>query len=162
TGKYEWNGFRTDLPRVVNPAKGYIATANNNVNPTTIWPPVMFKTLNNLAFERITRVESVLNNVLASKKFAIGDSEKLQHDYYRTGAGFDRDVSRGGAGKTPDVEKARAMVANWDATLRKESPEAAIYVTWTRAVDPKGIDFYRPLEERRSFAEAGLVKAIER
>ena len=33
TGAYEWRGFRTDLPREFNPARGYIATANNNVHP---------------------------------------------------------------------------------------------------------------------------------
>ena len=68
---------------------------------------------------------------------------------------------RGWTGRTPDVEKARAMVAGWDAMLRKDSVEAGLYITWRAAVDPKGIDAYRPLEERRPFAEAGLVKAIE-
>jgi penicillin amidase len=160
TGKYEWSGFRSDLPRVVNPSKGYIATANNNVNVTTIWPPVMFKTLNNLPFERITRVEQMLNALLDTKKFTIEDSQRLQHDYYSSRGAFDQDVFRGWTGSTPDVEKARAMMAAWDATLRKESAEAAIYITWRGVVDPKGIDFYRPLEERRPFAEAGLVKAI--
>ena len=33
TGKYEWKGFRSDLPREYNPARGYIATANNNTHP---------------------------------------------------------------------------------------------------------------------------------
>ena len=57
TGKYEWQGFRTDLPRLLNPAQGFIATANNNVNlPGT--PPVMFKTLNNVMFERVKRLEA--------------------------------------------------------------------------------------------------------
>jgi penicillin G amidase len=160
TGKYEWVGFRNDLPRVVNPQKGYIATANNNVNPSTIYPPVMFKTLNNLPFERITRVEQVLNGVLASKKFTIEDSQRLQHDYYSSRAAFDEDVFRGWTGRTAEVEKARAMLANWDATLRKESAKAAIYITWRGLVDQKGVDFYRPLDERRTFAEAGLEKAI--
>jgi len=160
TGHYEWNGFRSDLPRMVNPAKGYIATANNNVNPPSIWPPVMFKTLNNVAFERITRVEHVLHELLDTKKFTIEDSERLQHDYYLPRAAFDQDAFKGWTGQTPDVEKARALVANWDAVLRKESAEAAVYITWHGVVDPKGIDFYRPLDERRPFAEGGLVKAI--
>jgi len=30
TGKYEWKGFRKDLPRLYNPPSGYIATANYN------------------------------------------------------------------------------------------------------------------------------------
>jgi penicillin G amidase len=159
TGKYEWDGFRSDLPRVINPPKGYIATANNNVNPTTI-APVMFKTLNNLAFERITRLESVLSRLLAERKFTIEDSQRLQHDYYLSRAAYEQDVFKGWTGSTPDVEKARAMVAAWDATLRKESAEAAIYITWRGTVDAKALDFYRPLGERRPLADAGLVKAI--
>jgi len=159
TGKYEWDGFRSDLPRVINPPKGYIATANNNVNPTTI-APVMFKTLNNLAFERITRVESVLSLLLAERKFTIEDSQRLQHDYYLSRAAYEQDLFKGWAGSTPDVEKARAMVAAWDATLGKESAEAAIYITWRGTVDAKALDFYRPLDERRPLADAGLVKAI--
>src|SRR5260221_8218552 len=135
-----------------------MATANNNVNPPGLWPPVMFKTLNNLPFERITRVEQMLNTLLPAKKFTIEDSERMQHDYYLSRAAFDQDVFKGWSGKTPDVEKARAMVSSWDAMLRKESPEAAIFITWRGTVDPKGIDFSRAIEERRPFAEAGLVK----
>jgi penicillin G amidase len=161
-GKFEWNGFRTDLPRLINPAKGYIATANNNVNPPGIWPPVMFKTTTTVPFDRITRVEQVLNGLLQTKKFTIEDSERLQHDYYSLRAAFDQDVFKGWTGKTADVEKARAMVADWDARLLKESAPAAIYTTWRGTVDPKGVEFSRPLDERRSFAEAGLVKAIEK
>ena len=33
TGQYEWQGFRKDLPSELNPARGFIATANHNINP---------------------------------------------------------------------------------------------------------------------------------
>ena len=39
TGKYEWKGFRSDLPREMNPARGYIATANDNTHPAGIQGP---------------------------------------------------------------------------------------------------------------------------
>src|SRR6185295_13990975 len=64
TGKYEWDGFRKELPRIINPSKGYIATANNNINTSGYWPPVVFKTLNGLPFERITRVQDVLSTII--------------------------------------------------------------------------------------------------
>ena len=160
TGAFEWNGFRTDLPRVINPEKGYIATANNNVNTPGIYPPVMFKTTATVPFDRITRVEQMLNGLLPTKKFTIEDSQRMQHDYYSLRAAFDQDVFKGWTGKTPDVEKARVMVAGWDARLLKESAPAAIYTAWRGAVDPKGLEFTRGLEDRKSFAEAGLAKAI--
>ena len=33
TGGFEWHGFRKDLPREFNPARGFIATANHNIQP---------------------------------------------------------------------------------------------------------------------------------
>jgi penicillin G amidase len=162
TGKYEWDGFRAELPRRVNPQEGYIATANNNINPTGYWPPVVFKTLSAVPTDRVTRIEYVLNNLLMSRKFTIEDSEKLQHDPYSLRASYDQDVFKGWTGSTPEVEKARGMVAAWDAILHKDSAAAAIYETWRATVDPKALEFFRPTAEKRPLADAGLVKALER
>jgi penicillin amidase len=159
TGKYEWAGFRTDLPRLLNPSQGYIATANNNVNVPGI-PPVMYKTLNNVQFERVKRVESVLIRTLASKKWTIEDTKRLQHDYLTLRGELEVDLFKGWTSGTPDVEKARAIVAGWDAVLRKEDAAPAIYITWREAVDPKALEYQRSREERLPLVEAGLVKAI--
>jgi penicillin amidase len=159
TGKYEWAGFRTDLPRIVNPSQGYIATANNNVNvPGT--PPVMFKSLNNVQFERIKRVEDMLRTVLAARKFAIEDSRRVQHDYMTLRGALELDLFKSWTSTTPDVEKGRSLVAGWDAMLRKESAAAAIYLTWRGAVDPRALEHQRPREDRVPLVEPGLVKAI--
>jgi penicillin G amidase len=159
TGKYEWAGFRTDLPRLLNPSQGFIATANNNVNVPGV-PPVMYKSLNNVQFERIKRVESVLNTVLASKKWTIEDSKRLQHDYLTLRGELEIDLFKGWTSRTADVERARSAVAAWDGMLRKESAAPAIYLAWRAAVDPKAFDYARPREERTPLVEAGLVKAI--
>ncbi|MCC7418477.1 MAG: penicillin acylase family protein [Acidobacteria bacterium] len=164
TGEYEWTGFRQDLPRRWNPVSGYIATANNNINVTGYWPPVAFKSLASIPTERVTRVEQVINDIIQNRrtKFTIDDSKLLQHDAYMLQASFDQDLFRGWTGRTPDVEKARAMVAGWNAVLDKTSAAAAIYQTWRQAMsDPKAYDFWRPLEERRPLVEPGLAKAIQ-
>ena len=159
TGKYEWAGFRTDLPRLLNPSQGYIATANNNINvPGT--PPVMFKTLNNIQFERIKRVEQVLTAVLGSRKWTIDDSKKLQHDYMTLRGALEQDLFKGWTSRTPEVERARSLVAGWDATLRKDDPAGAIYLAWRSAVDPKALEHQRPRDERLPLVEPGLVKAL--
>lgn len=162
TGEYEWEGFRAELPRRINPQEGYIATANNNINPTGYWPPVVFKTLSTIPTDRITRIEYVLNSLLMKRKFTIEDSEKLQHDAYSLRASYDQDVFKGWTGSTPEVEKARGMVVAWDAILHKESTAAAIYETWRTTVDPKALDFFRPTAEKRLLADAGLVKALDK
>jgi penicillin G amidase len=162
TGDYEWDGFRTELPRRINPQEGYIATANNNINTTGYWPPVVFKTFTTVPTDRITRIEYVLNNLLLNKKFTIEDSEKLQHDAYSLRASYDQDVFKGWTGSTPEVETARAMVVAWDGILHKDSAAAAIYETWRTTVDPKSLEFVRPTPEKRLLANAGLVKALDR
>jgi penicillin amidase len=162
TGEYEWDGFRAELPRRINPQEGYIATANNNINPIGYWPPVVFKALMTVPIDRITRIEYVLNNLLMNRKFTIEDSEKLQHDPYSLRASYDQDIFKGWIGSTPEVEKARSMVVAWDAILRKDSAAAAIYETWRTTVDSKALEFFRPTPEKRVLANAGLAKALDR
>jgi penicillin amidase len=159
TGKYEWAGFRTDLPRLVNPAQGYIATANNNVNVPG-YPPVMFKTLNNAMFERVKRLDHVINAQLGAKKFTVDDSKQLQHDYYSPRGALEQGMFKGWSARAVDVEKARSMIAGWDAMLSKDSAAAAIYLTWRELVDRAALDYERPLQERAPLIEAGLAKAI--
>ncbi len=160
TGKYEWDGFRTDLPRLLNPPQGYIATANHNVNIAGV-APVMYKSLNNVQFERIKRVEQVLNEMLATRKLTIEDSTRLQHDYYSLRGAYEQELFQPWTARAIDVEKARKMVADWDAMLAKDSAAAALYHTWREAVDPKALDYNRPPQERQPLVEAGLAKAIE-
>jgi penicillin amidase len=161
TGAYEWSGFRSELPRIVNPQKGYIATANNNTNTTGYWPPVMFKSLNTVPFDRITRVEQVLNTTLSMQKWTIDASKMLQHDSYTLRGAFEQELFKGWTGRTAELERARAMVASWDATLRKDSAGAALYTAWRANVDERALDAQRPRTERLPLVEPGLAAAIE-
>ena len=55
TGEYEWLGFRSDLPREFNPARGYITTANNNVHPPGYeGRPVFYHSSRGVETSRIT------------------------------------------------------------------------------------------------------------
>ena len=161
TGKYEWDGFRKELPRIINPSKGYIATANNNIHTTGYWPPVMFKTTNGLPFERITRVEFAINSILPTRKWTIEDSKRLQHDPLSLRGAYELELFKGWTGKTPETEQARALVAGWDGVLNVNSAAAAVHTAWRTAVDPRAIDFHRALDEKLPLVEPGLVKAIE-
>ena len=59
TGKYEWQGFRKDLPRELNPSRGFVATANHNVQPKGYAPPIMFKSAPT-PFDRIVRLRQLI------------------------------------------------------------------------------------------------------
>jgi penicillin G amidase len=66
---------------------------------------------------------------------------------------------RGWTASTPGVERARVLLAAWDAEMRKESAAAALYFTWRNAV---ALDQLTALDAsvRRPLIEAGLTKAL--
>ena len=135
TGRYEWDGFRSELPKEYDPPRGFIATANHNINTKGYWPPVVFKTTNTVPYDRITRLRQVLT---AAKTFGIDDSRKLQRDVYSLRGAVDQKLFRGWKAGDANVERARDMIATWDAELTKDSVPAAIYITWRRIIDPPG------------------------
>jgi penicillin amidase len=129
TGEFEWQGFRRDLPRELNPARGFVATANHNIQPKGYAPPLMFKT-GGTQFERITRL---LQLIQPGRKYTLDDHAKWQHDAYSLRAAADLPRFKGWTAADPEVEQARAELAGWDATYTRESRAAAIYEAWRSA-----------------------------
>ena len=128
TGGYEWAGFRTDLPKEMNPPRGFIATANNNIHPPGYTPPVMYKDTE--PPWRITRLRDVLSQV---GRFTIKDFQQLQLDEFSEQASRDSVLFRDWTALTTPIEHARVLVANWDRFLRRDSAPAAIYMAWRAA-----------------------------
>ena len=129
TGKYEWDGFRAELPREYNPERGFIATANHNIHPQGFAPPVMFKTSTTIPHERITRIRQVIT---PGRKLSVDDSKALQHDVHSLRGGLDQAAFKAWVARDPVIEQARRLVASWDLKLTRDSVPAAIYVTWRR------------------------------
>lgn len=126
TGTYEWQGFRRDLPRELNPPRGFIVTANHNVQPKGYAPPIMFKTAGG-QFDRITRL---LQLIQPGKKYTLEDHARWQHDAYSLRAAADIPKFRGWTAADAEVERARAEIAAWDAVYTRESRPAALYESW--------------------------------
>jgi penicillin amidase len=158
TGKYEWDGFRSDLPREFNPERGFIATANNQIQPKGYAPPIMFKSLSTVPFDRITRI---LEMIRPGKKYTIADQRLMQLDAVSLRARSELPLFQGWTSALPDVERARRMLAEWDAVLSRESAAAALYSAWRTASSPQERDAARPAAERRPLHEASLGRAIE-
>ena len=133
TGEFEWQGFRRDLPRELNPSRGFIATANHNVQPKGYTPPLMFKT-GGAQFERITRL---LQLIQPGRKYTLDDHSRWQHDAYSLRAAEDLQRFRGWTASDPEVEQARAEIAAWDAVYTRDSRAAALYERW-RSADSGG------------------------
>src|SRR6185295_7734667 len=128
TGDYEWKGFRSDLPREMNPERGFIATANDNTHPPGYkGRPVHYHSSVGVEISRIARIRQMLST---GEKFGVEDLERMQHDAYSLRAERDLPLFKGWTSKDADVEKARAMIEGWDKVLTKDSSPAAIYVRW--------------------------------
>jgi penicillin G amidase len=158
-GRYEWQGFRQDLPFEFNPPRGFIATANDNINPPGYQPPLMFK-IADTRFDRITRVRQMF---AAGEKLGLPDHERMQHDAYSLRAASDLPLFRDWTSSREDVERARRSLAGWDATYTKDSLPAALYEAWrTPEATGRSGNQAAPRETSREGLERGLAAAIAR
>ncbi|OFW22284.1 MAG: hypothetical protein A3G21_01710 [Acidobacteria bacterium RIFCSPLOWO2_12_FULL_66_21] len=156
TGEFEWQGFRRDLPREFNPLRGFIATANHNIQPKGYAPPIMFKTANT-RFERITRLLQMID---PSKKHSMEDHRRMQHDAYSLRAAADQTRFRGWTSADAAVERARGEIAAWDCVYARDSRAAALYEAW-RATEPGGRGQTANPDPSRERVEARLQAAIK-
>ena len=155
TGAYEWDGFRDDLPRELNPERGWIATANHDIHPVGYAPPLFFKTAG--ASARFDRLSDVLSNGHA---LTLDDMRALQHDAYSASAAADLPLFQDWTAPATELERARAMLAGWDASYRRESAAAALYSLMRRELPPARRDGL-PRASRDSTAAAALQVAVD-
>jgi penicillin amidase len=158
TGAYEWQGFRQDLPRELNPARGFVATANHNIQPKTYSPPLMFKS-GDTRFDRITRLEQM---IVSGRKYSIEDHRRMQLDALSLRAVSDLPLFKGWTSATPEVERARALVAQWDGLYRRDSAAAAIYESWRTISAPADSKATPETPAGKPDVEGRLVKALAR
>ena len=159
TGTHEWAGFRTDLPRELNPARGFIVTANNNIQPPGYSPPLMFKSSTDVPFDRITRL---LDLIRPGRRYTVDDHRRMQLDAYSLRAASEQKLFRGWTANAPDVERARRSVAAWDAVFAKDSEAAAIYGMWRTVATTEERDAALTEGRRRVVMQATLARALAR
>ncbi|MFE1932718.1 penicillin acylase family protein [Streptomyces sp. NPDC059474] len=131
-GRYEWAGFREarELPTVVDPAKGWVATANEmNLPEDGSWDPVP------VSYEwyppfRAQRLHEVLG---ADTHGDVAGSIALQNDDLSIVA---RSVCSllpaGGEDDGPDVSTGLVLLHDWDCRMSVGSAAAALFETWLR------------------------------
>lgn len=128
---YDWAGFipAADMPQVLNPERGWIATANNQVVDdgypyviTSMWEPSC----------RQARIAGLLEE---RKMHAPDDMRTMQADTFTLhGAVLSREIS-GAAAKWKSVseraQKAADMLVQWDCRATPSSVEQSLYFfTW--------------------------------
>jgi len=128
-GRYEWAGFRDrdELPSELDPARGYVVTANeNNIPPDH---PAMAK---GIGYEwsddaRARRLKALLES---KDRFSVEDSERMQNDTVSTTAA--RLVKLLSSVRSEDARTGRALeiLRAWDASETRDSAAAALYEVW--------------------------------
>lgn len=155
TGEYEWAGQRADLPRELNPARGWIATANHDIHPPGYDPPLFFSTAReNARFERIAAVLS------SRAGFTMADMQALQHDAHSAAGARDIQAFQGWSAADPLLERARRAIAEWDAQHRRDSHAAAVY-HFAGGIIPAEARAAAAADRRRELLEPVLRSALD-
>ncbi|NTU62214.1 MAG: penicillin acylase family protein [Chloroflexi bacterium] len=126
TGEYDWTGYIPfdELPRAYNPAKGYIATANNAV----VGPD--FPYFLSMEWDRGYRAKRIVDMIEAKDKLSADDMAAIQGD--------DLDIAAqqiapflNGLQVQGDAQKVLNAIQQWDFYTSEQSVGASAYqVFW--------------------------------
>ncbi|MEX1063434.1 MAG: penicillin acylase family protein, partial [Balneolaceae bacterium] len=157
TGGYEWEGFRSheELPQEINPERGWLGTANNDIQPEGYYPPIMFKRSPSLRWERLQEMFD------GARDLAAEDYEEMLHDAVYPWFVDDRPLLEGWSSDDPAVEQSRSELLDWDAVYHRDSRPAAVHYHWRRELDSEARSENISVEERRALSESALAEAIE-
>lgn len=132
TSRFDWIGTipRADLPHSLNPASGYIVTANNKIHgegyPYFIsrdWAPAY-------RADRIT--DLIAGEIRAGRKLTVESFVRMQGDEMNLQAGQLRQFFASVAAVTARQKQAVGYLRNWDLQTDEESVAASIYHAWLR------------------------------
>jgi penicillin amidase len=131
-GRYEWTGFLpfAKLPQTLNPASGFIATANHDIRP----PGYRYQ----LNYEwaepsRANRIKQVLSTRADWTREAF---ERLQHDEYSIPAAELVAPLVAAAKKQGMTAGALGLMASWDFVMRKDAVQPLLFSAWLRQLGP--------------------------
>ena len=131
-GRYEWDGFLPikELPHVLNPPKGFFATANQQVTPPdyTHWNAIGYNWADDYRGDRI-------NDVLQSNNhITMQELEALQTDYYSLPATALVPLLSPLSFSDPVTADFRMRVLGWNRQMLKTSVCAGVYNEWEKLI----------------------------
>lgn len=132
-GRYEWDGYLPikALPSETNPARGFIATANNYLLPENYPYKDLLHVTNWADAFRASRITEVLGS---GRLFTIPEMARLQNDDLSVVARALTPLLWRVALSNPASAKARDLLASWDFVLDQNSAAAGVYAMWQRRV----------------------------
>ncbi len=158
-GSKEWEGYLPigKRPSASNPAKGFIATANENVTPNDYAYPEA------LGYEwsddfRGKRIAEVLSQ---DRKFTLEEMGRLQNDYLAIPARKLVPYLQNLRILDTQADSLRKTLSSWDFRLEKNSIPAAIYVMWERDLRSRISDLVVPKDVAPYFGNASLTLILD-
>jgi penicillin G amidase len=157
-GRYEWDGYLpiTALPHEVNPARGFVATANHYLFPNDYaWKEAIHYTWADPY--RASRITEVL---ASGRLFSVAETERLQNDDLslpaRALVPLLRDVSL----PSGPAAQARDLLQTWNYVLDKDSVAAGIYAMWQRRLFENTRQRLLPPALRKEFSNLITSKRV--
>ncbi len=133
TGESEWQGYipYEEMPNALNPASGFIVTANHKVVPdgyphilTRDWPPA----------DRARRINEIVG---ADSSVTLDDMKAFQADVTLQWAGLVRPHLLAAVKPANDAErKALDALKSWDLRFDKEAVAPTVFSAWLRFLLP--------------------------
>jgi len=148
-GRYEWDGYLpiTELPSETNPARGFIATANNYLLPDNYPHKNLLHVTNWADAFRASRINEVLGS---GRVFSVAEMTRLQNDDLSVVARALTPLLRGVPMSGAASARARDLLATWDFVLDRDSVPAGVYAMWQRRVLANARDVIVPEALRRA------------
>jgi penicillin amidase len=158
-GDYEWQGFLDprELPRILNPNEGFFASANQYNIPEN-YP---FTSVSGHEWTEPYRFNRILEVLRGGRQFTLGDSVQLQYDEVSLPARDLIPFLNYLSSDDPDVQRALAMLRDWDYVLSKESGAAALYEIWVMQLHENVFARYVPPQVRSLFGQGSRVVLTE-
>ncbi len=158
-GRFEWSGYLPikSLPSVVNPKKGFWATANENLIPPN------YPNRNAVGWTwadsyRADRINEVLG---AEKKFNVADMAKLQSDYMSIPARTLVPLLKKLHSSNEKTESARLLLSNWNYVMESSSVAAGIYAAWEKKISENCLALFVPENGKQLVKSLPLSKIIQ-
>jgi penicillin amidase len=158
-GRYEWNGYLpiNALPHVVNPDRGYFATANNYLFP----PDYPYKeALHYTGADpfRVSRISEVLGS---GRLHTVADMIRLQNDNVslpaRSLVPLLGEVAIGDA----NARKARDLLLSWNYSVDVDSATAGIYEMFQRRLTANVRNLVVPKEAQAFVGQPSMKRIID-
>ena len=158
-GKFEWAGFTPmeSLPRELNGAKGYYASANNDVLPKIFKHVDLMRGYEYSADYRFRRIDEVLAQ---KKKFSIADFEALQQDNVSLPARELVPLLKNLKSDKPAVSDALHQLTAWDKVLSRDSVASTLYEYWVLKLTPRVYAVYVPADQQKTFTRYDIRRVI--